>query len=75
MRVRVLGHKRIARGSPLLVWAYSAEAYDERDSSKSTMWSCGHEHKSPLQAQTCGLLSFPEAVPEETRPLGAAQTA
>lgn len=83
MRVRVSGYKRIVRGSPLPVWAYSAEAYDERDSSKSAMWSCGHEHNSPLQAQTCGLLSFPEAVPEgsrrpaepgEPRHVGKAQT-
>ena len=34
----------------LITWAYNAEAY-----AQGQVWSCGHQHGSPLQARSCGL--------------------
>lgn len=54
LKIRVLGTHRPLRGSPIVTWAYRAEAYDEDDRFHRAVWSCTHAHDAPHTAQSCG---------------------
>lgn len=54
LKIRVLGTHRPLRGSPIMAWAYRAEAYDEDDRFQRAVWTCAHAHEAPHTAQSCG---------------------
>ena len=51
-RVRVLAVK-VDVAKPTARLAYSAQVYSEDEG--QVIWTCQHEHRTPLAAQTCGV--------------------
>ena len=55
LKIRVTAsHARLGKGhEPPLV--YRAEAYEEGDEFRETLWGCQHDHESVEHALNCGL--------------------
>jgi hypothetical protein len=56
LKIRVTAsHGRPGKG-PVPPLVYKAEAYEERDEFRETLWGCNHDHESVEHALNCGLV-------------------
>lgn len=71
--VRVLASRLGSDRAPVSRLAYRAQIVDDDEPNSDVVWTCGHEHTSPIEAQSCGLqhLSDLLAGPEELTAAGA----
>ena len=55
LKIRVTAsHGRLVKG-PVPPLVYRAEAYQDGDEFRETVWGCRHDHESVEQALNCGL--------------------
>lgn len=56
LKIRITAsHGRPGRG-PVPPLVYRAEAYEESDEFRETLWGCKHDHESVEHALNCGLV-------------------
>ncbi len=53
-RVRVLAWRLGNERAPIPRLAYSAQIYED-GSDVEPVWTCIHDHRTPIEAQACGL--------------------
>jgi hypothetical protein len=55
LRVRVLAKQQTGIQGPMRALIYTAEAVEAGDPHEAALFTCTHEHVTPLDAYLCGL--------------------